>query len=211
MALFYDWLGEKKAHGIRLAVMDMWKPFRNATVARAPQAAILFDKFHIMRHLGEALDKVRKAEYARLSGRDRRFIKGQKYTLLSRRENLTQEGRKSLKTLLAANKRLNTAYLLKESFGQLWDYEREGWARKFFENWRSSLKWQRLAPYEKFAQMIDRHWDGIAAYCKPENKVSLGFVEGLNNKIRVIQRRAYGLRDEEYLRLKVLTCMLPKL
>src|SRR5260370_26973476 len=56
--------------------------------------------------------------------------------------------------------------------------------------------------------MIDRHWDGIAAYCKPENKVSLGFVEGLNNKIRVFQRRAYGLRDEEYLRLKVLSCML---
>ena len=211
MAQFYDWLGEKKSRGIRLAVMDMWKPFRNATMARAPQAAILFDKFHIMRHLGEALDQVRKTEYARLSGQDRRYIKGQKYTLLSNRENLTLEGRQSLKMLLAANKRLNTAYLLKESFGQLWDYEREGWARRFFENWRASLKWQRLKPYEKFAAMIDRHWDGIAAYCKPENKVSLGFVEGLNNKIRVIQRRAYGLRDEEYLRLKVLTCMLPAL
>ena len=98
MAMFYDWLGEKKTKGMRLAVMDMWKPL-----------------------------------------------------------------------------------------------------------------WQRLAPYEKFAEMIDRHWDGIAAYCKPENKVSLGFVEGLNNKIRVIQRRAYGLRDEEYLRLKILTCMLPAL
>jgi len=59
--------------------------------------------------------------------------------------------------------------------------------------------------------MIDRHWEGIAAYCKPENKVSLGFVEGLNNKICVFQRHAYGLRDEEYLRLKVLTCMLPPL
>jgi len=209
MAQFYDWLGDKKARGIGLAVMDMWKPFRNATLARAPQAAILFDKFHIIRHLGEALDKVRKSEYARLSGKDRRYIKGQKYTLLSHRENLTLEGRQSLKTLLAANKRLHTAYLLKESFGQLWDYEREGWARRFFENWRASLKWQRLEPYEKFAQMIDRHWDGIAAYCKPENKVSLGFVEGLNNKIRVIQRRAYGLRDQEYLRLKILTCMLP--
>jgi transposase len=209
MAQFYEGLGKKKSARIRLAVMDMWKPFRNATIAHAPQAAILFDKFHIMRHLGEALDKVRKSEYARLSERDRRFIKGQKYTLLSHRENLTLEGRQSLKALLAANKRLNTAYLLKESFGQLWDYEREGWARRFFENWRASLKWQRLEPYEKFAQMIDRHWDGIAAYCKPENKVSLGFVEGLNNKIRVIQRRAYGLRDEEYLRLKILTCMLP--
>ncbi len=211
MAQFYDWLGEKKSRGVRLAVLDMWKPFHNATVARAPQAAILFDKFHIMRHLGDALDTVRKAEYARLSGQDRRYIKGQKYTRLSRRENLTREGRQTLRTLLAANKRLNTAYLLKESFGQLWSDEREGWARRFFENWRASLKWQRLKPYEKFAEMIDRYWDGIAAYCKSENKVSLGFVEGVNNKIRVIQRRAYGLRDEEYLRLKVLTCMLPAL
>src|SRR5450755_3706846 len=137
-----------------------------------------------MRHLGEALDKVRKTEYARLSGRDRRFIKGQKYNLLSRNENLTLEGKRSLEILLAANRRLNTAY---------------------------SLKWQRLEPYERFADLIDRHWDGIAAYCKPENKGSLGFVEGLNNKIRVLQRRAYGLRDQEYLRLKVLTCMLPPL
>jgi transposase len=210
MAQLYQWLGRKRGR-IRLAVMDMWKPFRNATAAHAPQAAILFDKFHIMRHLGEALDAVRKSEYARLSGKDRRYIKGQKYTLLSRRENLTREGRQALKTLLRANKRLNTAYLLKESFGQLWSYQHEGFARRFFENWRGALKWQRLKPYEKFAAMIDRHWDGIAAYCKPENKVSLGFVEGLNNKIRVIQRRAYGLRDEEYLRLKILTCMLPRL
>jgi transposase len=211
MSQFYAWLGEKKSHGIRLAVMDMWKPFRTATEEHAPNAAILFDKFHVMRHLGDALDQIRKSEYARLTGKDRRFIKGQKYTLLSRHENLTLEGRRALKVLLAANKRLNTAYLLKESFDQLWGYKREGWARRFFDNWRAALKWQRLKPYEKFAEMIDRHWDGIAAYCKEENKVSLGFVEGLNNKIRVIQRRAYGLRDEEYLRLKILTCMLPKL
>lgn len=211
MGQFYEWLGKRKSQHIGLAVMDMWKPFRKATQACAPNAAILFDKFHVMRHLGEALDKVRKSEYARLSGQQRRYIKGQKYTLLSRWDNLTLESRQALKILLAANKRINTAYLLKESFGQLWSYEREGWARRFFENWRASLRWQRLKPYEKFAEMIDRHWDGIAAYCKPENKVSLGFVEGLNNKIRVIQRRAYGLRDEEYLRLKILTCMLPVL
>ncbi|MGH8611513.1 MAG: ISL3 family transposase [Gammaproteobacteria bacterium] len=208
---FYRFLGEKKVKGIRLAVMDMWKAFRNSTTMHAPQAAILFDKFHVMKHLGEALDKIRKSEYARLEGKPRTFIKGQKYTLLSHPQNLTGSARKNLKLLLAANKRLNTAYLLKESFAQLWDYRSEAWARKFFENWRAQLKWQRLKPYEKFAAMIERHWDGIAAYCKPENKVSLGFVEGLNNKIRVIQRRAYGLRDEQYLRLKVLTCMLPKL
>ena len=119
-------------------------------------------------------------------------------------------GRRSA-ALLKANKRLNVAYVLKESFGQLWDYKREAWARKFFDNWRASLRWQRLKSYQKFAAMIDRHWDGIAAYCRSENKVSLGFVEGLNGKIRVLQRRAYGLRDEEYLRLKILTSMLPEL
>jgi len=211
MDQFYAWLGEKKAHGIRLAVMDMWKPFRNSTQSRAPQAAILFDKFHVIKHLNEALDQIRKSEYARMEGKDRRYIKGQKYILLSREENLTTNGKKSLAALLAVNKRLNTAYLLKESFGQLWDYERESAARKFFDSWRESLTGQGLRSFERFAAMIERHWSGIAAHCRAENKVSLGFVEGLNNKIRVIQRRAYGLRDEEYLRLKVLTCMLPPL
>ena len=208
---FFAFIGEKPSHRIRLAVMDMWKPFRKSTNKNARQAAILFDKFHILRHLGEALDKVRKKEYGRLEGKKRRFIKGQKYALLSHRQNVRGNARNNLLTLLAANKRLNTAYVLKESFGQLWDYQSEAWARKFFENWRKQLRWQRLAPYEKFAKMIDKHWDGIAAYCEPENKVALGFVEGLNNKIRVFQRRAYGLRDEEYLRLKVLSCMLPEI
>jgi transposase len=209
MNAFYEELGSPASGRIRLAVMDMWKAFSKSTRLHAPQAAILYDKFHVLRHLGEALDLVRRSEYARVSGPDRRFIKGQKYTLLSSRENLTSPGRANLRRLLKANKRLNTAYLLKESFEQMWSYRQEGWARRFFDNWKDALKYQRLPSYEKFAAMIERHWEGIAAYCRPENKVALGFVEGFNNKIRVLQRRAYGLRDEEYLRLKILTCMLP--
>ena len=91
--------------------MDMWKAFRNSTLkeANAPQAAILYDKFHVLKHLGEAMDKVRKREYARLSGKDRRFVKGQRYTLLSHWENLSLEGRKALRLLFQANKRLNKA------------------------------------------------------------------------------------------------------
>jgi transposase len=210
---FFAWLGPEKCGKIRLAVMDMWQAFRNATLKQghAPQAVILYDKFHVLRKLGEAMDKVRKREYARLVGTDRRFIKGQRYTLLSHWENLSLEGKKALQLLFKANKRLNTAYLLKENFAQLWDYKLPLWAWRFFENWRDALKWQRLEPFDKFARMIEDHWDGIEAYCHEENKVALGFVEGLNNKIRVIQRRAYGFRDEEYLRLKILTCMLLKL
>lgn len=209
---FFTWLGAEKCRGIRLAVMDMWKAFRTSTLkeGNAPQAAILYDKFHVLSHLSDALDKVRKGEYARLSGKDRRFIKGQKYTLLAHWENLTAQGRKALKLLFKANKRLNKAYLLKESFDQLWGYKSAALARQFFDLWQDALRWQRLEPYRKFARMVEAHWDGIAAYCQEENKVPLGFVEGLNNKIRAIQRRAYGFRDEEYLRLKILTCMLPK-
>jgi transposase len=209
--LFFAALGPKKTARIELAAMDMWKPFRNSLARKAPQARVVFDKFHIMRHLSDALDEVRRSEYRRLAGKDRAFIKGQRYTLLSSRENLTHDGRASLKKLLAANKRLSAAYLLKESFGQLWSYQSEGWARAFFNRWQEGLKWQRLEPYRKFAAMIERHWDGIASYCLPENKVSLGLVEGLNNKIRVLQRRAYGYRDEEYLKLKIVAAFLPPL
>jgi transposase len=210
---FYAWLGRDRCSKIRLAVMDMWKGFRASTLKQgnAPQALIVYDKFHVLRHLQDALDQVRKSEYARLTGPGRRFIKGQKYALLSRWHNLTLDGKKGLTLLFLINKRLNTAYLLKESFEQLWSYEKPGWARRFFDNWRNALKWQRLKPYEKFARMVETHWDGIVTYCAAGNKVALGFVEGLNNKIRVLQRRAYGFRDEQYLRLKILTCMLPKL
>lgn len=212
MERFYQWLGPNRCSKVELAVMDMWEPFAAATVKHVPKVVILYDKFHVVQHLNDALDEVRRSEYARLSSdRERRFIKGQRYTLLSRRAHLSYRGRCALKLLLQANKRLQVAYLLKESFDQLWSYRSAGGARVFFWNWQQALRWQRLAPYEKFAEMVLRHWDGIAAYCQQEHKVSLGFVEGLNNKIRVIQRRAYGLRDEEYLRLKVLTMTLPRI
>jgi transposase len=210
---FFAWFSPENCRKIRLAVMDMWKPFRKSTLkeGNAPRAMIVYDKFHVLRHLGAAMDEVRRAEYARLEGKERRFIKGQRFNLLSRWANLKLPGKRALKVLFKANRRLHTAYLLQDSFEQLWSYEVAGWARRFFEQWCDSLKWQRLKPFEKFATMVDAHWDGIASYCHVDNKVSLGFVEGLNNKIRNIQHRAYGYRDEEYFRLKILTCMLEKL
>ncbi|MDB4916864.1 MAG: tnpA 1 [Gemmatimonadetes bacterium] len=92
LVMFYDFLGVRHTQRIRLAVMDMWKPFRNATEAQAPQAAILYGKFHVLRHLNEAMDQARKAEYKRLTNTlDRQYIKGQKYVLRSHRENRSPE------------------------------------------------------------------------------------------------------------------------
>jgi transposase len=206
--VFFAEIGPETSKKIHIAVMDMWKPFRNSTLRHAPQARIVYDKFHVLSHLGKALDEVRRSEYHRVQGKERQFIKGQRYTLLSHRANLDLQGRRALKILLEANKRIHKAYLLKETFGQLWDYKNETWCRKFFDNWKAQLRWSRLEPYRKFVKMIERHWDKIVSYCRPENKVSLGFMEGLNNKIRVIQRRAYGIRNREYLRLKVLASFL---
>jgi transposase len=102
---------------IQLAAMDRWKPFRTSLRRHTPQARVIFDTCHIMRHLGDALDAVRRREYRRLAAKDRAFIKGQRYTLLSHREHLSLDDRRSL------------AKLLKESFGQLWNYQTEGGAR----------------------------------------------------------------------------------
>ena len=205
---FFVEIGTERSKEVELAVMDMWKAFRNSTNEHAPQARVVFDKFHVLRHLSNALDEIRRQEYKRVNDKERTYIKGQRYTLLSHKANLDTQGRRSLKLLLKANKRLHKAYLLKESFGQLWDYSYSASARKFFENWKNQLRWQKLEPFEKFAAMIEKHWDGIVSYCHPDNKVSLGFMEGLNSKIRVIQRRVYGIRSDEYLRLKVLTSFI---
>ena len=207
--VFFDEIGQKRSNRIQLAVMDMWKPFRNSLHKNAPNAEIVYDKFHVLGHLSAALDSVRRMEYSRVTEKDRRFIKGQRYTLLSREANLTLEGRRSLHLLLKVNKRLNKAYILKESFGQLWEYNNPKWARKFFENWKAQLRWSRIKPFQKFVELVERHWNGIISYCRPDHKVSLGFMEGLNNKIRVIQRRAYGIRNMHYLRLKVITSFIP--
>ena len=210
MDRFFDEMGKKRSASIKLAVMDMWKPFRNSLRTNAHQAEIVYDKFHVIKHLSSALDNVRRLEYKRVAEKDKRFIKGQRYTLLSHKTNLDADGKQALRLLLKANKRLNKAYLLKESFGQLWDYNNPKWARKFFDNWKSQLRWSRMKPFEDFVALVERHWDGIISYCKPGHKVSLGFMEGLNNKIRVIQRRSFGIRDMDYLRLKVVTSFLPE-
>jgi transposase len=157
------------------------------------------------------MEQVRRTEYKRGAAKDRVFIKGQRSTLLSHRANPTLAGRRLLPKLLLANKRLATASLLREEVGQRWTYRCEGWARQCFARWREPLMWHRFRPFQPFAVLIERHWDGIAADCHPRHKVKRGFIEGLGNKIRWIQRYADGNRAEESMRLKIFTAFLPNL
>jgi transposase len=207
---FFLWLGAVKCKNITLGVMDMWKQYLAALRKFCPTADVVFDKFHVVAQMSQAMDKVRKNEYARLNGKERKFIKGQRFNLLSKRGNLTCSGREELKQTFKANSRLYTAYLLKEDFDRLWSYKSATWMLKFWLSWKESLKWKRLEPFKKVVEMVDSHWEGIVSWCKEENKVPLGFVEGLNGRIRKIQAQGYGYRDIDHMDLKILTCMLPE-
>jgi len=145
---FFQSLSAADRERINLVVMDMWKQYRISTEEHCPNARIHYDHFHIAKHLGTAIDEVRRFEYARLDGDERSYIKGSRYILLSNRENLDVKGAAALKELLRLNRRLNKAYLLKEDFDRIWTYRTETGARKFFDNWKASLKWQRLEPLE---------------------------------------------------------------
>lgn len=200
---FWKWFGHHKTKQIKIAVMDMWKGFINSFKAHCPGIVILYDKFHVIRHLLDALNKVRKQELRCVNQRIKKaLLAGKKFILLSRLSHIRGKARESLKELLSASPRLCKAHLLKESFSHLWSYKSKTWARKFWRAWKDSLKWTRLKPYRRFAKMIDRHLEGILSYC--DHKLSLGFIEAVNLKARNIIRRAYGYRDKEYMKLKII-------
>ena len=210
-----DEISIRKGHVYRIVVSDLERhqPIWFGGVDRSEESmAILYDKCHVLRHLNEAIDQVRKAEYKRLTNRTGSDVhQGPEVrAALASGESLARQAAPTPDTPgreQAPPHGLCPQGAVRAVVG----VPARGLGAEVLRPWRASLRWQRLKPFEKFAALIERHWDGITAYCQPENKVALGFVEGLNNKIRVIQRRCYGLRDEDYLHLKILTCTLPPL
>jgi transposase len=185
---------------IEAACIDMWVPFRQSIQQWAPQCKIVYDKFHIIQHANDAVDEVRKAEFFRQGKKKRDLIKGKKWLLLSRWKNLTLEKRGELNRLFQMNRRVFKAYLLKESLEKLWDYRYEQRMFNYLESWIGQLKWQRLTAFEKLADMLIEHLDGILNYCK--TKVRFGVVEALNGNIRMLINRGRGYKNVRYLLLK---------
>lgn len=204
---FWRWFGKKRAKLVTHAVMDMWKPYRNSFRAHCPDIKIIYDKFHIIRHLLDALNKVRRAELAKAAGRFKGLLAGKKFILLARRAHVRGKAREALNDLLGASRKLLKAHVLKESFNHLWSYKSKTCARRFFNAWVDQLKWSRLKPYHKFARMVEAHFDGILACC--DKRVSLGYIEATNLKAKNLVRRAYGYRDKEYMRLKIIQACTP--
>lgn len=205
---FWRWFGKERAAQITHAVIDMGRAFENSLrVHCRKDLKIIYDKFHVVRHLNEALNAVRKAELRKALGRFKKTLSGKKFVLLARKARIRGTARKALEAILAASPRLAKAHLLKESFGHLWDYTYRGCALRSWEEWKAQLKWSRLKPYRQFVRLVERHLDGILAFC--DKKVSLGYIESRNLKARNVIRRAYGYRDKEYMKLKIIQACTP--
>ena len=185
---------------IEAACLDMWKPYRLSIEQHVPRCRIVYDKFHVLQHANAAVDEVRRAEFFRKGGRQRGLVKGKRWLLLSRWLNLTAGKRRELNALFAMNRKLLKAYLLKESLERLWFYRYEGAMLRYLQSWIDQLRWQRLRPFQKLAEMLLDHLDGILNYCR--TKVPLGVVEAVNGNIKALLRRGRGYQNLRYLLLK---------
>ena len=185
---------------IQAACVDMHEPYRLSLEQWAPHCRLIYDKFHVMQHANEAVSEVRRAEFFRRGGAARELIKGKHWLLLTRWVHLSTNKKRQLNTLFALNRRVMKAYLLKESLDRLWSYTYEGAMLRYLQNWIDQLRWQRLKPMEKLAQMLLNHLEGILNYCR--TKVPLGVVEAINGNIKALLRRGRGYRDLDYLLLK---------
>ena len=199
-AFFEKELSVRQRRGIEAACVDMWEPFRLSMEQWVPNCRIVYDKFHVMQHANKAIDEVRRAEFFRKGGSMRDLVKGKRWLLLSRWINLSESQRQQLNQLFKLNRKVFKAYLLKESLDRLWNYRYEGAMLNYLQRWIDQLRWQRLPPMQKLAEMLLNHLEGILNYCR--TKVPLGVVEAVNGNIKALLRRGRGYKNLDYLLLK---------
>jgi len=200
MSFFEQSLSRRQRMRITAACVDMWEPYRLSIEQHAPNCRIVYDKFHVMQHADQAIDEVRRAEFFRKGGRMRGLVKGKRWLLLSRWMNLTGAKRQELNELFTLNRKVFKAYILKESLDRLWTYRYEGAMVNYLQRWIDQLRWQRLKPFQKLAEMLLGHLDGILNYCR--TKVPMGVVEAINGNIKTLLRRGRGYKNLRYLLLK---------
>ena len=185
---YYQSLSKKQLAGIRAVAMDMWEPFIASTVAHVPdgQAKIVFDRFHIMKHMLEAVDQVRKGEHRRLQAEDDETLKGTKYLWLYSEENLPEKSREKFAALRRLHLKSGRAWAIKESLRDLWGYRRKGWAMRFWRRWYFWATHSRLPAVVKVARMIHGHLDNVLTYF--DHRITNATSEGLNSKIQTLKK-----------------------
>jgi len=204
LADYYLKMGRKRCAKIKAVAMDMWPAFESATKAFCPNAQIVYDPFHIIQaYHRDVIDKVRVAEYKNAKKKDKDVFKGSRFLLLKNKENLNQEKDEpaKLQNLLALNRRLNTVYVLRDDLKRFWHYRAQWAAKRWFDGWYRRAIYSKIKPLKKFARSLKTHLPGILAHC--QYPIHTGVLEGINNKIKVIKRIAFGFRDFQYFFLKI--------
>lgn len=196
---FFAKLGRRRCRRLRVVTMDMWQGYIGAVQTHAPLAEIVFDRFHIERHLTRAVDEVRKQEFFRRGGVYRDAIRGKKWLLLTKHRRLRRSKRRELMALLVMNRHLFKAYLFKEQFEHAWTYTTEQGMRAFLARWRRLLNWSRLTPLIEFYAMLMRHLDGVVAWAR--HRLTNAALEGNNSRVRAISQRGHGYRNPNNLML----------
>lgn len=202
LASFFAELTPEQRNAIEAVASDMASGFRTAIEKSCPQAAQVYDLFHVVaKYSREVVDVVRLEEAKKQDEAGRKLIKGSRYLLLKNAPNLVGSQRKALRELLDANENLTKVYVLKDQLKRIWEYKHPAWARKAFDQWCALAHASGIAALSTFAKNLCRHEKGIVNHCR--YPIHTGRLEGINNKIKVIKRQAYGFRDDAYFILKI--------
>lgn len=201
---YFEALTEAERAQIKAVAMDMWEPYVNSVCAYLPdpEEKIVFDRFHIMKHMVESVDTVRKREHRALSAEGLDLLAGSKYLWLYSQENLPERHKERFAALKATNLKTGRAWAIKESLRALWHYRRLGWARRFYKRWYFWATHSRLTPVIDVARMINRHLQGVLNYFATA-RITNAAAEGLNSKIQTIKKMAYGYRNREHFKTAI--------
>lgn len=193
---YFKTLKPRQLEGIEAVAMDMWEPFILSVKANVPAAEkkIVFDKFHIVQHMTNAVDLVRRTENRALREAGDNSLVGSKYVWLYGFENLPEKHQDRFDTLAALNLKTGRAWALKESLRSLWKNPNRAWAEDHWSSWNSWATRCRLKPVIAVAGMIRRHLANVMTYFR--HRITNAVAEGINSKIQGIKKRAYGFRNK---------------
>ena len=199
---FFTSLGKARSAALRVVCSDMWKPYLNVIQRHAGQALNVLDKFHIVAHLNKAVDETRRRDAAELRRQgDDVTLKHTRWCLLKRPGKLTTKQAGRLRALLRLNLKTARAYLLKEDFNHFWTYTSVTWAGKFLDRWCAMVMRSGIVPMKAKAKMLQAHRDLILNYFRAKKEYSSAVVEGLNTKVKLVTRKAFGYRQAETIKI----------
>ncbi len=195
---FFRFLGKERTAKLQFVCSDMWQAYLKVIAKKASNAIHILDRFHVMQKMSKAIDKVRAAEVKQLMADGyEAVLKGGRWLLLKRPENLSDKQAVKLSELLEYNLKSVRSYLMKEDFQQFWTYTHPAWAGKFLDAWCTRAMRSKIEPMKDFAKTLRNKRELLLNWFRAEGKMSSGVVEGFNNKLKLITRKSYGFRTQE--------------